>query len=295
MDRNVRVRFFTVEQVGDNGINFSDALTQIARIPDLGDREFEVEPEVILRMERLNDHHGLISGEIVRRQTENLPPRAPHGEPIARLGVESIGHSTAFAYDPALSVIGLQLARNGVTPMRIMIYVAQILGVAGYQSNPIPTEEGWEALQRGGVRAVLLRVANPANLNAAEPRHGTVKDGLRAMKTAADTTYVEATFGMGRGEPNMNPASTLNIMRWLWRERTEDRGGISKLNAKVIAEEGGSAKWLNLLSYHMGREEKLDLPADDPDRNFAIREAFVRHVFNEHRDVLRRLNARAAE
>ncbi|WP_146747636.1 hypothetical protein [Paramagnetospirillum kuznetsovii] len=293
MDRNICVRFFTVERSGNNAIRFGDALRQIAGIMDLANRELEVEPEVILRLEKLRDERGMISGEFVRRQTQNLPSRAPHGEPISRLGVDSIGHSTAFAYNPDLSIIALQLARNGVTPMRVMLYVSNILNLSGYQSYPIPTEEGWAALQRGNVRAVLLRVASPANLVAVEPRHTTIKDGLQAMKAAVDTTYVEATFGMGRGDHDMDNRSALNIMRWLWRERSEDRGGISKLGAKVI-EDGSSARWLNLLSYHLGGNQTLDLPPDDPDRNFAIREAFVRQVYRDHLDVLRRLYDQAA-
>ncbi|HLO75350.1 MAG TPA: hypothetical protein VK196_02700 [Magnetospirillum sp.] len=294
MDRNVRVRFFTVHQVRDNGVNFSDALRRIDAIPELADRELEVEPEVILRMERMEERRGLISGEFVRRQTENLPPRASEGEPLAQLGVDSIGHCTAFAYDPALSVIALQMARNGVTPIRVMVYVAQLLHIGGYQSQPIPTAEGWDKLQRGSLRALVVRVANPANLHAVNQRQRSVKEGLAAMKTAAGTTYVEAAFSMGRGQPDITERGH-GLLRWFFGEQGRGRGDISKLKAHVAPDDGGSAEWLNLLDYHMGGNAVLDLPQDDPNANYRERVRYVRRVFADHRDELQRMNERAAE
>jgi hypothetical protein len=74
MDKTVNVRMFEVE-AREGAMPFSQALGQIATRP-LAAREREIEPDIVIRLERLAQHRGVLLGEMVRRQTANLPWRA---------------------------------------------------------------------------------------------------------------------------------------------------------------------------------------------------------------------------
>ena len=152
MDKRVNVRLFMVVRGEDTETEFSAALNHIF-CKELGDREYEVETGIIIRLERLSAFNNYICGEIIRRQTENLPPKAASGEPVQPLGVSAIGHSTVFVYDPILSVVALQLARNGITSTRLAMYIGAMASGASYDLLPAPTAEAWSKLTGGRVRA----------------------------------------------------------------------------------------------------------------------------------------------
>jgi len=118
MDRIVNVRMFSVEAKEDGGMAFSQALRHIADLQPLARREHETEPDVIIRLEDLNPTGRIWFGEMVRVQEVNLPPKALRGQRRERLGIRSIGHTSVFAFDTRLSVLALQLSRNGITAAR---------------------------------------------------------------------------------------------------------------------------------------------------------------------------------
>jgi hypothetical protein len=284
MDRLVNVRFFRVEGLRNDAPSFSAALSRIAAMP-LPDREVEIAEEVIIRLERLIPADGLLSGELIRRQIANLPPHAPAGLPLARLGVDSLGHSSAFAYDPQLSVIALQMARNGVTSTRAGMYARRLVGGPGYDVLPIPTQEMWQKLQHGRIRAVRIRVAAPETLQAADANTGNVSQGLRLLKDALGTASVEAVLSAARGH-DIPRHNVLSLLRWLQAQREEGRGDVRRLSASVVPPGGSEPELLNLLGGQVGRSMVLDLPDDDPDINYGIRETFLKQVFDEHRAEL---------
>lgn len=285
MDRTVRINFYQITRKPREETPFGDALSAVLR-RDLLAREYEVEPEIMFRMERARRYQGLILGEMVRRQTENLPPQAPAGQHLQPLNVDSIGHTAVFAYDPGLGVLALQMARNGVTAIRLAMYVAGLLDLNGYYTLPIPSQEAWQRLRTGRIRGFRIQVATPDNLEVVDNAQTTIRQGLVNMKRATETTYVEATFGMLRGDPDIPVRRTLPFLQWILREKEADRGGVRKLSARVIDPENGGAEWLNLLGYHMGNVTTLDLPSDNTDRNYQLRESYIRRVFDANRGHL---------
>ena len=66
-DRTLNVRFFEVRNLTGDKTKFSECLEKAFKIK-LDDREVEVDPEMIIRLERLGTVvGGLITGQFVRR------------------------------------------------------------------------------------------------------------------------------------------------------------------------------------------------------------------------------------
>lgn len=94
MDRNVTVRFYEIHRNSPNSPTMEDALRSLGALPKR-DRENEIDDGVTLRLEHLEEEHGLIIGDITRVQSRNLPGHVVE-EDVNRLPVDRIGHSTAF-------------------------------------------------------------------------------------------------------------------------------------------------------------------------------------------------------
>ena len=235
MDRLVNVRLFSVELKDQAGRPFSDAIQRIAGM-GLVDREHELEPDLVIRLERTDIQGRFIVGEFVRRQTTNLPPRAPRGRPLDRLGVGSIGHTTAFVFDQRLSVLALQLARNGITPVRIALYVEARVGGGSYSILPIPNQDIWNRLRRGAVRGVSFKLSSPNELQAIDGESRSIRRGLIAMKESLLPARVEVTMSSARGD-NGNYHFESADVRWSKlesRRKLASHGLAARRSARAI-------------------------------------------------------------
>lgn len=102
MDNLVTGKFFIVRPEDNHAPNFLELLRGI-RGRDLTDREVDINPGVdnpiIVRLERLDDEdNGFVTGELIRKQTENIPPEANNNglEPIELSEGGGLAYSSAF-------------------------------------------------------------------------------------------------------------------------------------------------------------------------------------------------------
>jgi len=286
MDRIVNVRMFSVEAKEDGGMAFSQALRHIADLQPLARREHETEPDVIIRLEDLNPTGRIWFGEMVRVQEVNLPPKALRGQRRERLGIRSIGHTSVFAFDTRLSVLALQLSRNGITAARMGLYAESLAGGDGYNVLPVPDKATWSILRQGGVRSIGFSLATPSELAAIDDETRGVRRGMIAMKESMQPTRLELTMSMGRGEIDMDRSRAVSLLQWLFRERQAHRGRITRMRAKVIPRDEEDAMALDLLNGHMGEKEWVDLPEDDPDASYQKRKDYIFSVLRENRAAL---------
>jgi hypothetical protein len=100
-------------------------------------------------------------------------------------------------------------------------------------------------------------------------------------------TQVEVKFSVRARDPDIQEGWFTRTVNWFREERGADRGTISKLQARVV-DEDGHQDVLDLLDSQLGTRRELDLPDDDPDRSAAIRLANISHVFNIHLASLQR-------
>ncbi|MFN4281856.1 MAG: DUF6731 family protein [Alphaproteobacteria bacterium] len=286
MDRTVSIRFYSVEHPNGGGLGFSACLDQLNDL-DLEERELEVADDIVLRLERYNPQPRYVIGEVLRRQSQNLPSRAPRGRSAQRLGVGSIGHSSVFLYDSNLSILAIQIGRNGITAGRFVKYVSSVLDVPEFQALPVIKRDAWELLQRSNLRSIQVKVASPEDLAAAEGAAGGVRDGLIALKEVARSAFVEATLGMSHGDRDLPRNRVMNILRYLVREKDEDRGGIKKVKARIVPDGEGQAEFLNILEAQMGDSRTLELPDDEPNASYDIRAEFITRTYRAHLNILR--------
>tara|TARA_R110002110_G_scaffold415538_1_gene650515 strand:+ start:7665 stop:8540 length:876 start_codon:yes stop_codon:yes gene_type:complete len=280
MDKTVNVRFYSVENIDGDSVKFSDCLADVFK-KSLPARELEVEPDIIVRLEKLSPLDGhFFSGQLVRLQSHNLPPKAISGKPIEKLGIASIGHTSTFIYDTKRSVIAMQIPRNGLNPQRMNLYHQQMLSVEGHEIWPLLTNDAWSKLASNRIRKVLIRVATPENLTAVEPDHVSIKNSLSAMKKVAETTYIEATFGMGRAQEDITKGKARNLLRWMVGQRQDKTGGVRKVAAEII-NDNDDHEILQMTDGHMGDKTKLDLPDDNPTKSHKEVEKYIRTLFKQ--------------
>lgn len=285
MDKAINVRLFSVETKEAGGLSFSTALQNIGTL-GLELRERQIEEDIIVRLERLERVTRVLAGEFVRLQTTNLPPKVARGQPLESLGVRAIGHSAAFAYDMDLSVMALQMSRNGITPSRIGLYSQELASGPGFDILPVPNGEVLAAVRRGGVRGLMFRVAMPNELRAIDNETQSVRRGMIEMKRSLQPARIEIGMTMKRGDVDMDRRRTLAFIGWLQRERQERRGEVSKIAARIAPDEGEAAETLNLLGGQLGDRRTIDLPEDDPQTSYRLRSAYVLQVLRDSRRTL---------
>jgi hypothetical protein len=125
------------------------------------------------------------------------------------------------------------------------------------------------------------------NLETVAPDQQSVKQSMVQLMGQEISTQIEIKFSVRAGEPDIRLDRFQRFVHWLRGEKDADRGEISKLQARVV-EDDGSANTLDLLGAHLGTRTELDLPDDDPDRSAAVRLANVAHVFDTYRPILQR-------
>jgi hypothetical protein len=140
----------------------------------------------------------------------------------------------------------------------------------------------WDTLQTGRVRGMTVRCASPQSLQAADDSSGAVRSGLVALKDAAQTHFVETTLRMARGDPDIERDRVMRWFSWFSRERENSRGGISNVYVDIIPEGETQTTHLNLLRGQIGGQRRLNLPEDDPEASYKIREHFLSEMFATH-------------
>ena len=130
-------------------------------------------------------------------------------------------------------------------------------------------------------------MATPLNLETITVDQGRIKQGLVELMGSRIGSQIEIRYKVGAGDPDIQPRRFFSTVNWFKGEKAADRGAISKLEAKIV-EDDGHYSTLDLLDAHLGVRRELDLPNDNPDDSAAIRFSNVAQAFNENRAVLQR-------
>jgi hypothetical protein len=236
-------------------------------------------------IDKIDINDRVILGRFCRTQINNLPPRVSESRTLEPLGVREIGQTTIWQYDGELSVMAIEVSRNGVSLSRLIAYVRAICHCPGYGHLPVLDDTALAAAEAGRIRELSFRVATPNDLSAVAADERTMKQGMTDLMGTEIATQVEIRYSVKARDPDIRLGRFQRAVSWLRGERDADRGGISKLQARIVDEEGNS-RALNLLSAHLGSMSDLDLPDDDPDASAQIRKVNIAQAFNTHRPSL---------
>ena len=106
MDRDITVRFYELRWPDDGPADIADAFRALQRRPR-AERERPVNDNIVLRLDDFDEGDGLIWGDIVRVQSDNLPSHVQE-DSSDPLPVERIGHHAAFIFEPETRFLALQ-------------------------------------------------------------------------------------------------------------------------------------------------------------------------------------------
>lgn len=285
MDRAISVRFFRVTRSERQETPFVERLRQLNAIPE-GNRVRTIN-DVDFWCDKIRVNENTVSGRFCRAQSTNLPPRVSRERRLEPLGVGEIGPNTVWQFDAAWSVLAIEVTRNGLSLPLFLSYIRHACDCRGYGHFPVLDDSALEAARAGRVRELAVRVATPRNLHAVAADQRQMKRGMTELMGGQIATRVEIKYSVAARDPDIQAGWFTRTVNWLRQERGADRGTISKLQARIVDEEG-HAETLDLLDAQLGTRRELDLPDDDPDRSAAIRLANVSQIFGDHRASLQR-------
>lgn len=282
MDSVVTVKFWLVEKADQDAQPLSRCLREIGNLP-LERRERLIGQGLSMRLERLEEEQGFLCGEFVRRQETNIPPNARRGRRMEPLGLGedgSLGHRSAFRLHPGRSVLALQSLQNGVRPSSLSAYVQAMMDSGGYLARPILPREAWEKLNASRPRRFKLRVAAPTNLAIMEDENNPMGRTLRDLKDNYGGADINIEVSVGRKRTSFLDKDAVLFLVKSVLGGGRRMPGVKAL--KVGADVGGAVEEIDFLTGQLVEKERLDLPDDDVEGHYAVRQEFLRSMVRRH-------------
>lgn len=283
LEKAISVRFFRIARKARQETPFFDRLLQLHAVPDA--ERVRVIADIPYWADKTVRNGNMISGRLCRVQSNNLPPQALPDGKLLPLGVRAIGPNTIWQFYGPLSVMAVETTRNGVNLSRFLSYVRNICDCRGYAIFPVLDDTALEAARAGRIRELAVRVATPTNLHTVAADQQRMKRGMVDLMGGQIASRMEIKYSVQAGDPDIQEGRFMQIVNWFRQEKTADRGTISKLQARVVDEEG-HADILDLLDAQLGTRRELDLPDDDPDKDAAIRLNNIADIFQSHLPTL---------
>jgi hypothetical protein len=281
LDKVVRVNFFQVSNVSANDVTLFDAIEQVSQLPD-SETYTQLFQGVNVRIERVGRNNGFLEGDLVRQQTDNLPPIAHADRPLA-VNTNPLGHRSAFCYYPRLNIIALEANRQGTSPSRLNAFLRRRLGThRGFFFDPCLNEDAMSQLRDGTPRQLQLRVASPSDLRSIEGSPYDIEGNLGRLQdmVGGQTVSVEVGFGRGDRDGSLNLRSLTELSRWAFG----NRGQVKKIAVKTLEDDVP----IDLFGQQIFERETLDLDTEDLDEAYSVRIMFLRTSFEQRmREIVR--------
>jgi hypothetical protein len=279
LEKAVSVRYFQIMRSARQDTPFFQRLVQLHSVPE-GERLRQI-ADVPYWIDKINLNGNVISGRLCRVQSNNLPPQASVDGRLLPLGVRAIGPNTVWQFHGKLGVLAIETTRNGVNLSKLLAYIRSMCDCRGYSYLPVLNDSALEAARSGRIRELAVRVATPRNLHTIAPDQRSMRSGMIELMGNQIATQMEVRYSARAGDPDLQEGWFTRTVNWLRQEKAADRGTISKLQARIVDEEG-HAEILDLLDAQLGTRRELELPDDDPDRDTAIRLNNVADIFRSH-------------
>jgi hypothetical protein len=286
MDRVVRVKFFRIVGAARQTEAFVKRLRHLQTIADTH-RVTDLDG-VPFWVDKLSATGDTMTGRLCRRQSENLPPRAPAEGGLVPLGIPQIGHTTAWLFNSRYAVMAIEASRNGVRLKHLISYTRVMCDCAGYGFFPVTTDVNLERLRTGRIREFSVRLALPGNLKTASQHQIAVRAGMTELMAPGIAPLVEVTYASRLRDTDLQAGAFERLARWFRREKKQERGGIDTVNARIINADGDSVPLDLLDEVHLTDETELTLPDDNPDESHTIRARHLVRTFTKYQDDIHR-------
>jgi len=254
----------------------------------LADRETDVF-DMFVRLERLNRRGQWLSGELARRQVQDLPPKARIGLPAESLDLgDGYGliHRAAFRLHAPTGVLALQDNRRGLGRRTLATYAGEASGHRGFQVDPILHTDVWRQMANLEIKRLSVQVARPENLRAIEPNDVTVVGALRALKSVVNAPEVVLELKVSRREKGLDQARARGLLRFFGRTAEDGGAGISRLKVAGRNPDEQQDVELDLLEAHIKEHKKLSL-SNDIIGNYTQRDTAVGEAIDHYLDEIK--------
>lgn len=288
MDSKITIRFFRIEQIHQTVPAFEAALqhafsasrTAKGRERDVGG--------AIIRLERLEKSSSCWNGEMVRKQTENIPPAADDDglTPLTLSDGSGLGHAIAFRYSPALQVLAIQFDNRAVSVNRMISYLRSIDPSQEYTAFPLIREDAWDRYGRGRPSKLIVEIASPTDLPSVEGEVGSVISSTKRLAEISQAPVITIEMKMGRSKGSLAKEVVDGVINFFTKGDGKEQD-IRKLEAQVRSDDGSEI--VGFLQEGLKHSTTLDLPTDCTDVNYRARQNYVDECFSESFDYIRRV------
>jgi len=284
VDRSVTVRYFQLTAIGEAEVPFEDAIEQANRLGNRpSDRAKRIPHGAVIRLERKRMNAGLLTGEVVREQRENIPPEATD-DALVPLGVRGLGHSVAFVYDSVSRVIAIQFDPRGVSLGRFLDYLTAVNRNARYRFEAVVSDDAWARYNRGDPRSITFKIASPENLDVAAGG-GSALSISKRLAEISDGASITVQISMGTVQQrNLRRDFVDSTIRLLTGDGAADRVKSLKVKSKP---EGQPTDEIDFVKDFARDHDELELPSDNHAENYRRRAAFVMRSFKARIDEIR--------
>tara|TARA_R110002110_G_scaffold415323_1_gene649213 strand:- start:1634 stop:2524 length:891 start_codon:yes stop_codon:yes gene_type:complete len=276
MDNTVTAKFFIVKPQNGHSPVLESELSRIigldrpAREGDIGGAN----AAVIVRLERLDaSDNGYITGELVRKQTENIPPEANNDglTPIELSEGGGLGYSSAFCFHPETRCLLIQSNPIAVTQSRFSVYLEKMNQDAQYEFEPVVKHDAWTRFNSGAPRKLAIKIASAGTRTAHfDDEAETVAGSAAELSEALGGAYITIEVSMGSKKGSLATDRVRKVLDAFKRSNDADETDVRMLNASV-KEDGSRTDIIDFLDEYLVFRDVYDLPSDDPDGNYGIR------------------------
>lgn len=280
MPRQVSVRLWRIGKQHRNGATLRQALDAVWGLGQPGDRQRQMSPGVICRLERYQVDAGVLSGEMTRVRHEDYPAEI-HPEGARALNVDvPIGDGVAFRYRERDHTLAFQYDDRVLAAGKFLDYLEALHQTALYTIDPIADEAELARFREQPLKKVTLRLASPVDVVAEEDSMQAAAVSFRRLGQDYGAPVVTLQLSVGQGGGFLNAAAKRMIEGFV---RSAGAGDNDLRGARAVPGGGdGRAKEVNLLDALFSHKEEIE-SSRDLDKNYATRQRLLTRVLDGHR------------
>jgi hypothetical protein len=277
MPRQVSVRLWRVGKRHRQGATLRQALDQVWGIGPPGDRQRQMAPGVLCRLERYEPQAGVVGGEMTRVRHEDFPAEIhPHGAVALNVNVP-IGDGVAFRFREADHTLAFQYDDRILAAGKFLDYLEALVPEALFNLDPIADERELARFHADPLKKVTIRLASPVDVVANEDNMQAAATAFRRLGADYGAPQVTLQLSVGNGGGFLNQAAKGMIEGFL-----RSVGANDVRSAKAVPGGAGRTKEVNLLDALFSHKEEVESSRDLVE-NYAIRQRLLARVLDGQR------------
>lgn len=282
----IAVKFFKVQKKNRHVTEFDEALVEAIKSgPTPVSRERNVDQgypiPLIVRLERLDVSRDYFSGELIRKQTNNIPPEANDtGLTRIRLGRNGgLGLSAAFRYHKPTKVLAIQNNNHSVSTSRLGTYLNLINTDLDFEFNPLARADAWERFNRKKPRKLKMKIAAPADFHLSGPEE-SIGSGIATIGEAVHAPYIMIEVSMGRSRGSLATSMVKGLIEKITAYGHRKPGTVQALTVSMNDDDGNDL--IDFLEEHLVVKGTVELEGTTPEENYSKRAAFIENALKQN-------------